>query len=98
MLLRFGMLLMIVPRDCLPRTPKTNARPSKKGSVVNRHSLCKIGLACLQVLTPFRLQEPPGRVLLWKNDFPIRRIALEMIVALDQGPPLLPLPVRQSDR
>ena len=44
---------------------------------------------------PFQLQEPPGRLLLWKNDFPIRRIVLEMIVAADQDPPLLPLPVRR---
>ena len=98
MLLWFGMLVMIVPRDSLPQTPKTNARPSKKGSAANRHSRCKIELACLQALTPFRLREPPGLALLWKNDFPIRRIALEMIVAVDQGQPLLPLSVRLSAR
>lgn len=91
MLLWFGMLLMIVPRDNLPSAPKMNARPSKKGSAGNRPSHCKIESACLQVPTPFRLQEPPGWDLPWKNDFPIRRI-----VAADQDLPPLLLPVRQS--
>ena len=73
-----------------------NARHSKKGLADNHPSHCKKGLACLQVLIPARLREPPDRLLFWKNDFPIRRIVLGMIVAADRDPILLLLPARQS--
>ena len=68
-----------------------NARRWKKDLADNRPSHYKKELACLQVLIPVRPREPPGRLLLWKNDFPIRQIA-----AVDRDLILLLLPVRQS--
>lgn len=67
-----------------------NASHWKKDLADNQPSRYKKELACLQVLIPVRLREPPGRPLLWKNGFPILRIA-----AVDQDLILLLLPARQ---
>lgn len=73
-----------------------NARRSKKGLADNRPSHYKKELVCLQVLIPVRLREPPDRLLLWKNDFPILQTVLEMIVAADLDLILLLLLAPQS--